>query len=58
MKVAALFVGLFRFPKWGMSRPLAVRIMNEVPVLWVLFRQARTGSRSRCSTLDCGEGAG
>lgn len=29
MKVAALFVGLFRFPKWGMSRPLAVRIMSE-----------------------------
>ena len=40
--------------------PAVVRIMsegNEVLVLWVLFRQARTGSRSRCSTLDCGEGA-
>lgn len=39
----------------GSEPPAVVRIMsegNEVPVLWVLFWQARTGSRSRCSTLD------
>lgn len=56
-----MFVGLFRFPKWGMNRPLVVRIMsegNEVPVLWGSFWRARTGSRTRCSTLDCGEGIG
>lgn len=43
----------------GTEPPAVVRIMsegNEVPALWVLFRQARTGSGSRCSTLDCGEG--
>ena len=45
----------------GNEPPAVVRIMsegNEVPALWVLFRQARKGSRTRGSTLDCGEGVG
>ncbi len=32
-------------------------LSGNVGTCWGSFWQARTGSRTRCSTLDCGEGA-